>query len=267
MKKIAFAGLAVLAAAAASCIIPIYMDEGSRFDRSQPAFSRTIAFAPGGTLRIDNAFGNIILIGWDREEVEILAEETWDDSVGTAADELQRNAIVPRVDVETGDKSIAIKARSRDEEFAGDRIVHLMVRAPHHVILKSVSARRGRISLSDMYGEALLRLEDGDIRVENYSGSLDAELVRGSIQAELIDLRPEDAVRLILGEGPVSLLLDPAFSGRLEADAPDGSIACDFTLDPAVGKNRASGKIGTGEGALVTVSARKGSVTVRKSAG
>ena len=74
MKKIAFAGLAVLVAAAASCIIPIYLDEGSRFDRSKPAFSRTVAFAPGGTLRIDNAFGNIILIGWDREEAEILAE-------------------------------------------------------------------------------------------------------------------------------------------------------------------------------------------------
>jgi hypothetical protein len=118
-----------------------------------------------------------------------------------------------------------------------------------------------------MYGEALLRLEDGDIRVENYSGSLDAELTRGSIQAELIDLRAEDAVRLILGEGPVSLLLEPAFAGRLEADAPAGSLACDFTLDPAADKNRASGKIGTGEGALVTVSARKGSVTVRKSAG
>ncbi|MBN1938475.1 MAG: hypothetical protein JW843_02745 [Candidatus Aminicenantes bacterium] len=264
MKTISKAASAILVAASASCIIPIYMDEGSRFERERPAFIRTVPLAPGGTLRVDNPYGNIILIGWDREDVEILAEETWDDSAGRAVGVLQRGAVVPRVDIETADNSIEIRARPRDAEIAVDRIVHLMIRAPHHAVLKSVTGRRGRISLSDMYGQALIRLEEGDIRVENFSGSLDAELVRGEINAELLDLRPEDAVRLVCGEGPIVLSLEPAFTGRLEADAPGGTLTCEFALDPPAERSRASGKIGTGEGVLVTVSARNGSVTVRK---
>ncbi len=266
MKK--FMGAALIGAAIGqiACLIPVYMDEGRRFDRSSPAYVRTYDFAPGGALRIDNAFGNIILIGWDRDQVEIAAEETWDESAGAAA-ERERSGVVPRIDVAASNEGLSIKARSRDEEFTGDRIVHLLIRAPHHVLLKSIVGRRGRISISDMYGEAVLRLEDGDIRVENYSGTLDGELLRGSIQAEMIDLRPEDRVRLVIGEGPVFLLLEPAFNGRLEAEAPAGSFFCDFPLDPAPDQTRGSGKIGTGEGARVTISARKGTITVLKSAG
>jgi hypothetical protein len=267
MNKIVSAAAFLAAAASTSCIIPIYTDEGSWFERDRPAFVRTIPFAPGGTIRVDNSYGNIIFIGWDREEVEILAEETWDDSAGIGGGGLSQRPVAPRIDVEIGEASIAITARTRDEKFSGDRIVHLMIRAPHHAILKSVSARRGRLSLSDMYGQALLRLDDGDIRVENFSGSLDAEITRGSIQAELLDLRPEDAVRLVCGEGPVTLLLEPSFNGRLEAEAPAGSVTCEFDVDPPAEGSRLSGIIGTGEGAVVIVSAGKGSLAVRKYTG
>ena len=264
MKKMGPAVLAVWAAVSASCVIPVYLDEGSRWNRPQEAFRHTAAFEAGGVLRVDNVFGNIIIRGWDRDEMDITAEETWDESSGVPARSLQRSEIVPRVDIETVDQTVTIKARPRDEAFTGDRIIHLLIQVPHHVVLRSVTARRGRIGLSDLYGEARLRLEDGDIRVENYSGGLDAELGRGSIQAELIDLRKEDAVRLILNEGPVEIFLEPGFNGRLEAEAAEGTVFCDFDVAPAAEKTRISGTVGTGEGALVIVSARKGNVSIRK---
>lgn len=264
MKKIAPALLAVWAAVSASCVIPIYVDEGSRWNRLQEGFRQTAAFAAGGVLRVDNAFGNIIIRGWDHDEIEVTAEETWDESSGIASRALQRSEIIPRVDIETADQTVTIKAQPRDEVFAGDRTVHLLIRVPHHVVLRSVTARRGRIALAGLYGEARLRLEDGDIRVENYSGGLDAELNRGAIKAELIDLRNEDAVRLVLNEGPVEISLESDFSGRLEADAAEGTVVCDFVVDPVVEKKRVSGTIGTGEGALIIVSARRGNVSIRK---
>ncbi len=264
MKRILPAVLAALAAAASSCVIPVYMDEGSRWSRPTESFRQTIPFKAGGVLQIDNAFGNIIIRGGDNDAIEIEAEETWDESAGAAENADRQSAVIPRVEVETKDGLVTITARPRDETFTGDRIVHLLVRVPHHVDLKSVTARRGRLSLSDLYGEARLRLEDGDVRIENYSGGLDVELGRGEIQAELVDLRSGDADLFVLNEGPVTISLDPAFNGRLEADASGGAIACDFKVEPAAGPTRASGTIGTGEGALVFVSARAGDVNIRK---
>ncbi|MCX6565293.1 MAG: hypothetical protein NTW38_02535 [Candidatus Aminicenantes bacterium] len=265
MKKLYSAILAGWVAASVSCVIPVFVDEGSRWNQPREPFRQTVAFETGGVLRVDNAFGNIIIRGWDRNELEITAEETWDESAGVPDRSLQRSEIVPRVEVETKDKIVTIKARPRDEAFTGDRIIHLLIQVPHHVVLGSVSGRRGRIALSDLYGEARLRLDDGDIRIENFSGGLDAELGRGSIQAELLDLRNEDGVRLVLNEGPVELSLEPGFNGRLEADAGEGTVVCDFNLTPAAEKTKASGTIGTGEGALIIVSARRGNVSIRKS--
>ena len=256
----------VLTASAASCVIPVYMDEGSRFSRPTEAFVRTLPFKAGGELRLANAYGPIIIRGWDQENLEVTAEETWNESAGTGAGRYQEGAVIPRIDIETADSGATITARPRDEALAGDRTVHLIVQVPHHVLLKSVTGGRGRLSLSDLFGEARLRLENGDVRVENYSGSLDVELGRGEIQAELTDLRGGDIVRLVLSEGPIAVSLDPAFEGRLEATAGSGTLACDFAVEPPAEPARASGKIGSGDGALIFVTARSGDVRVRKTA-
>jgi hypothetical protein len=65
-----------------ACIIPIYMDEGSRFGGTTAAFSKTIPFAPGGAISVDNGLGDIVIRGWDRDELEVTAEETWADPSG-----------------------------------------------------------------------------------------------------------------------------------------------------------------------------------------
>ncbi|MHB8054286.1 MAG: DUF4097 family beta strand repeat-containing protein [Candidatus Aminicenantales bacterium] len=264
MKRILPAVVAALTAAASACVIPVYMDEGSRWNKPGEAFRQTIPFKAGGVLRIDNAYGNVVIRGWDNDTIEITAEETWDESAGAADRTFQRSEVVPQVEIETRDETVTITARPRDAALAGDRIVHLFVRVPHHVDLRSVTGRRGRLSLSDLYGEALLRLDDGDVRIENYSGNLDVELGRGEIQAEMIDLRSGDSDRFVLNAGPVTISLDPAFIGRLEAAAPAGTLECDFKVDPPAEPTRASGTIGTGEGALIFVSARKGDVRIRK---
>ena len=245
---------AVVAAATVSCVIPVYVDEGSRWSREPEAFQQVSEFAAGGVLRVTNIYGNIIIRGWDREELEVTAEETRNDSA----------ASIPRVEIASEGGETAITAGPGDEDFAGGRTVHLLIRVPHRVFLRSVTAGRGRLQLSDLYGEAFLRLDDGDLRVENYSGSLDAEIGLGSMEVELLDTRQKDAVRLVLDEGPIDVLLEPGFAGRLEAEAAEGTVSCDFEVTPAAEPTRVSGTVGSGEGALVIVSARHGSVTIRK---
>jgi hypothetical protein len=234
-----------------SCIIPIYMDEGSRFVGNSPAFSKTIPFEPGGVLSVDNGLGDIVIRGWDRNEIEITAEETWADSAGREVSIrlFRGNAVVPRVTVDSSDRSVKIKARPRDPDLEDDRAVRLVIQVPHDVELRDIAGRRGRIEIADLYGRIRLDLEEGDIRVENFSGSLEADLIRGSIQAEILDPRAEDSVRLVLKQGTATVLLEPGFNGRIEASAPNGTVMSDFVIEPPLESRRAAGSIGTGQGA------------------
>jgi hypothetical protein len=250
-----------------SCIIPIYMDEGSRFGGNPAAFSKTIPFAPGGVLSVDNGLGDIVIRGWDRDELEVTAEETWADSSGRDVSiRLPRgNAVVPRVTVDASDRSVKIKARPRDPDFEDDRAVRLVIQVPHDVELRDIAGRRGRIDIADLYGRIRLDLEEGDILVENFSGSLEADLIRGSIQAEILDSRPDDTVRLVLKQGTATVLLEPGFNGRIEASAPNGTVTSDFIVEPPLEGRRAAGTIGTGQGAMIIVSTLNGDVRLRKS--
>jgi hypothetical protein len=253
---------AVLAAAA--CVIPIYVDDGGRFTRPFSTFLKTIEFAPGGIISIDNALGDIVIRGWDKNEIEITAEEDWDESAGRTVRLSGRNRVVPRVEVETKDKYVKIRSRPRDADLEDDRAVRLVIQVPHEVDLQDVHGRRGRITVSDLYGRVRLDLEEGDVRVDNFSGSLDVDLVRGSIQVEILDLRSADTVRLALKQGPATVLIEPGFNGRIEANAPNGTLRCDFIIDPPAESRGAAGKIGTGEGALIIVSSLNGDVRIHK---
>jgi len=250
-----------------SCIIPVYMDEGSRFGGNTAAFSKTIPFEPGGVVSVDNGHGDIVIRGWDRDEIEVTAEETWADSAGRGVSvRLSRtNAVVPRVTVDSSDRSVKIKARPRDPDLEDDRAVRLVIQVPHNVELRDVAGRRGRIDIADLYGRIRLDLEEGEIQVENYSGSLEVDLIRGTIQAEILDLRDDDTVRLVLKQGPVTILLEPGFNGRIEASAPNGTVMSDFVIDPPLEGRRAAGSIGSGQGAMIIVSSLNGDVRLRKS--
>jgi len=252
--------------AAASCIIPIYVDDGGRFTRPSSMFLKTIEFAAGGAISVDNVLGDIEIRGWDRNEIEIAAEEGWGESEGRDRLLMGRSRVVPRIEVETKDKLVRIKARPRDSDLEHDRFVRLVIQVPRELDLLDVFGRQGRITVSDLYGRVRLDLEEGDIRVENFSGSLDIDLIRGSLQAEILDLRSADSLRLSLKEGPVTVLIESDFNGRIEADAPDGILSCDFVVDPPAENRRAAGKIGTGEGALIVASSLHGDVRILKTA-
>lgn len=90
-------------------------------------------------------------------------------------------------------------------------------------------------------------------------------MIRGSIQAEILDARPDDTVRLALKQGTATVLLEPGFNGRIEASAPNGTVTSDFIVEPPLEGRRAAGTIGTGQGAMLIVSSLNGDVRLRKS--
>lgn len=266
MKKTTILGMlaAAVMLSSAACFIPIYLpDSGS--DQSRNEFHQVVALDPGGAISLDNADGDIEIRGWDKNEVEITAEDDWSRTYGRRSWSTGwGGASRPKIEVDKIEKFVKIRTRisGREDEI---RSVHFYLNVPRSVDLRNVRGKAGDILIADLYGKVRADLEDGNIKIENFSGSLDLSLETGTVEAEILDLRPDDEVRITVKEGPVTLLLQPEVNARIEASAANGTVTAEFDLGQTLPAKKVSGLIGAQAGAAtVSVTALNGNIRLNK---
>jgi len=262
-KSIGIGSLAaIVVLMSAACLIPYFMpDSGSYPPRHE--FRRVVAMEPGGTISLENASGDIEIRGWDKDEVEISAEEDWGSMYGWQSRLYGRGSTAFGVDIETSGNVLKIRSRLSTREDSL-RSVHYFLNVPRSVNLQDVRNKDGDIVIADLYGKIKVDLEKGNISVENFSGSLDLFLGQGSVEAELLDLRPEDDVKITVKEGPITLALQPDIDVRLDATAAQGTISSDFDLGQALPAKKVSARIGKAEAASMSLTALDGYIRLNK---
>ncbi len=230
MRKVFFLcsllGLVLLSA----CVIAV-VDYSSSDGRWTPrsSFRRTLDLGPGGTVSLKNARGDIEVEGWGEEKVEISAEErrTFPSARRFYVSSWRQSGLNVRVESSPGSVRIETDpAIQRDEA----RRVNFALFVPHSVRLQSIRNKSGDVRVADIYGSVELDLGEGTVKIENFSGSVDVRLGTGDVEAELLDLRQEDEVRITTERGDIRLYLEPQAEVRLEASAPRGNVLSDFDL-------------------------------------
>ncbi len=200
-----------------------------------------------------NLDGDIEIRGWDRDEIEISAESeagtaVWDEGAGR-----------PRFDIEEGPERLTVRTRWDGDDRAV-RPVRLILNVPRSLVIEEAATQVGGIRIMDLYGKIKASVLEGDLTVENFSGSLTASVGRGRIRAEILDLRPADEIRLDVREGDIRLDLEDAASAAVQAEASAG-LASDWSSTAETKPVRI--KIGAGE-AKVALRAENGRIELRK---
>jgi hypothetical protein len=267
MKKTMVLGCAAAAAVLAlgACIFPIFWPDTEPSDGRFGAFTRTVALEPGGTIQLENVLGDIEIRGWDKSEVEITAEEDWNIPFRGRIWVPGRRIGTADIEVETADRNVKIRARlpEREREI---RSLHFSLMVPRSVNLDMIRAQEGDVTISDIYGKVRVEVERGRVQVENFSGSLDLAVGRGSVEAEVLDVRPDDVLKIVARDGDISLLLPDDAAVRVEA-AAGGAVTSEFDLGRELPARKVEGRVGTAEGAALTLSAPQGNVRLLKAKG
>jgi len=246
-----------------SCIVAVvdYSESGTVFPKKE--FHKSVSFKPGGTISLDNSNGDIEISGWEQNEVELFANEVKSIPYQRKVRIYGVSYSEPKIDFEKLDEDfIKIKTRSsgRDRE---NSVFNCLLNVPHSINLEDIRNRRGNISISDLYGKAVLGLKEGDLRVENFSGSLEASVGIGSVQAELLDLRNEDEIKIMTTQGDITLYLQPEVNAQVEASASSGEISSEFDLKQALPSKKITAQIGQG-GASLSISTLNGNIKIEK---
>jgi len=245
-----------------SCIIAVVDFPNEAGFPEVQEFEKIVPLAAGGTLSIENIDGDIKIQGWDRDELEVFAEKMIPNLYGKKVRMFHWNYSIPKIEFDKFEDFVKIKT-SADSRESKARTVHYDVRVPHSVNLKDITVRKGDIFISDLYGEAYLELKDGDIKVDNFSGSLTASVDNGSIRASLYDLRNEDGVEISTKQGDIVVYLQPEVNCRIEASSPDGNIFCEFDIEKSLPADKISTVIGK-DGASLSLTSLNGNIEIKK---
>jgi hypothetical protein len=262
MRKTGFAFLTIIMLLSSACVIAV-VDATSR-GQYWPGgtFHKSLDLKPGGAVALENTAGDIEISGWKNDQVEISAERGRESPRSAGIYILDRRFSSPDVRVQSTGDTVRIRTtKSGYEDKRG--VVDYVLRVPHSINLDSVRNSRGRIAVSDIYGRSFLEAEEGEIKIGNYSGSLDVRLGSGAVEAELLDLRPQDSVRIRVERGDIVLLLEPGVAAQLVADAPEGSVHSEFELGQALPAKKVTAQLGEGQ-ASVELTALKGDIWIRK---
>lgn len=262
MKK-PFLSAALTASAAlalAACVV-VMDPENPASHPPKGEFRKTVEFAAGGTVSLENDLGDVEITGWEKSSIEVVAQGTAEKP----EDDRKVRAygfweLKPDVEIQTKDGVLAI--RTRPFSGPGDPpAVDYVIRVPNSVILDRVRIGEGSLYVSDVFGRIGASVEKGDLTVKNYSGSIDASVGTGTTDVEVLDVRDKDTVVLSSRAGDIILRLEPGAGARIEADAPVGGVRSELDLGVKTPAPGVSGRIGSG-GASITLKAAGGRIEV-----
>lgn len=252
--------LVILVSFFSSCIIAVvdYSDQEKIIPKSE--YHKTVYFNSGGILSLENYNGDLEIRGWERKEVEVFAERMIPRPFEKKVYLLGAVDYKPKIYFDKYKDLIKVKTRYSAKGEAEE--VDYLINVPHFTNLKDIKNRRGNIYISDLTGEAVIDLVNGELEVENFSGSLSASVRDGFVRAGFYDLRGEDEIRITNRQGDIEIYLPQDVEAQLEASAPNGVISSDFDLDQELPADKVSAQLGGG-GALISLQALNGYVRIK----
>jgi hypothetical protein len=231
----------------------------------QSEYHKSLDLDAGGKIVLENTDGGIEISGWDEERVDITASRS--RALPSSAGVYFIGERFSPADIQAQSTGKDVRIRTEEKKNRDDEtIVHYNLKVPRSVCLDSVSSGRGDIFVSDVYGRAVLAAREGRIGVQNYSGSLNVRLGSGSVEAELLDLRPGDSISIRVEQGDIVIYLEAGIAARFSLEAPAGNISSELEINQPLPAQKVSSTTGEG-GISIELIALQGDITIRKAEG
>jgi DUF4097 and DUF4098 domain-containing protein YvlB len=241
-------GLATVAAAA-------------RSDRASESFSRTYPLAADGRVSLSNVSGNIRIVGWDRNEVQLEAVKHADSQEDLQAIRIDINASPDAIEIET-----KYPHHFFDDHHSGS--VEYTLSVPNRVRIDSVKLVSGDVRLEGLRGDVDASSVSGRIRASGLAGALHLSSVSGGIEANFDrDLGRHVSLSTVSGSIVLGLVEDA--NADVSAETVSGGIHSELPIEvdrhQFVGESL-HGRLGNGE-AKVDLHTVSGGIELRRASG
>jgi Toastrack DUF4097 len=264
-------------------------------ERSESEETLSLAAPSGGAMRVDNANGCTVVVGEDRDDVEIRVHKA---ARGGSEEEAQQLASSIKVltredasgvlDVEVSLPGRWTRRGRADLEIHVPRTLRVQVTASNgRVCLSGIRAAvrlhssNGPVRVDDVVGDVevhtsnarvythctcgklVARSSNGKIELDEHRGSVDAATSNGTIRCELEEVGKE-GILLVTSNGRIALELPDEVDGDVDIRVDNGLIRSQRDLGHSARENagRLKGTLGRG-GVPIRLRASNGTITLR----
>jgi hypothetical protein len=186
---------------------------------SQQEFRQSYALAAGGRVVIDNPYGDVRIIAWDRDEVRIEAIKSASDS---------RRLDDAQIVVDSTSDSLSIRTEYAGADAEHPASVEYRITVPRTANLDDVHLVNGGLSIRGLQGTVKATSINGDIRAERMEGTADLSTVNGQVEADFHRVNRASSISLRSVNGPIVLSLPSGAGAQLLAQNLSGGILTDF---------------------------------------
>ncbi|HET7433360.1 MAG TPA: DUF4097 family beta strand repeat-containing protein [Thermoanaerobaculia bacterium] len=219
-------------------------------------FVRSLTLAPGGSFVIENAIGDIEIIGVDGSGVEASIVKTI-----TGLDEAAATEGQERVHVQAGGDERVRVLRTLIPATAHPRWGHnvsFQLRIPRTVHVRVGSELSNRIRVSNISGNVLVKNFNGLITLDAVTGATRVESVNGSIVFD--SPQPVANVELSTVNGDVQVVVAPNANFRWVGETLKGDLRTTLPVRGRIDGNTFAGNVNAPGGPTVSTGSLTGKV-------
>lgn len=223
----------------------------------EETLDQTFAVSAAARVSLDNVNGDATIEVWDRDEVRVLAVKR--ASTASLLADL-------RIDIDASGDRVAIDTHyPTTHGFGGSTSVEYTLTVPRRASLHSIELVNGDLRILDVEGGVEAECVNGDIRATGLAGTVELESVNGAVELEASVLGPGDEVSLESVNGSIDILLPAGADTTVHAETVNGRITNDLGLEVRKGRYVGSsmrGVVGSG-GAELSLETVNGPISVR----
>jgi hypothetical protein len=186
---------------------------------SQVEFRQIYSLVPNGRVIIQNQYGNVSIMGWDRDEVLVEAVKRSNDP---------RRLDDARIVVEPVDGALSIRTQYAGPDTQHSPKVEYRILVPRNANLEDVKLGNGGLMISGVAGTVKASSVNGYIKAEKLEGRTDLSTVNGVLEADFDRVGAAHPITLSSVNGPIKLLLPWGTRASLNARNVSGGIDTEF---------------------------------------
>lgn len=221
---------------------------------------------------LNNVNGSVLVSGWDKKEIEIIAYK----KVRATSSEKARE-LLNKLDVEVVESggeieinTILPRKRDRNGGFFSwllnisgfDVAVKYEIKVPLKMDL-DLRSTNGGIRIDNCKGMIKLTTTNGKITGDKISGNIIARTTNGSVEMEMLKVDIQEEMTLKTTNGSIRLYLPDDINVDVKAKTTNGSIRCELPLTEGYekSKRRLEGSINKG-GPRIYLKTTNGSIKI-----
>lgn len=186
---------------------------------SRVEFRQFFPLGQNGKVSIENRYGDVSIVAWDRDEVLVEAVKS---GVSTR---LREDA---QIIVEPSPGALSIHTQYAGEPSRRPAKVEYRITVPRSTNLAEVRLANGGLFISGVSGPVKASSINGGIEAQRLEGRAELSTVNGSLEADFERVNPSSPITLRSINGPIKLGVPQGVHPNLSAHNVSGGIESEF---------------------------------------